>query len=368
MQVMITGACGVTSRAVARSLRVSKAFPDIRVIGVGVFENAFSIFEGLFDRVYRIPWVREPAYSSVLREICDRESIEALIIVPELEVLYWSEHFPPAPAILPPPAFCRTVISKARLYRSLETSGLVPRFEIIRRDLITSGKVNPFNGAPYWMRDCREGLTSGRTALKVNSLQEAQAWALLCPQVETFMIAEFLPGRNFACSLLFQADSLVKVGCYERLEYLMGGVAPSGISGNISKGRLINNQRVRTVAENAVRLITGLTHEQMSGIVTVDLKENASGEPLVTEINLRHVAATSAFACAGSNLAEAQVLAILNKSEMIDKVEIEFPENNLILRDVDGEPRWINDFEEIPLGSFRDIDRTNDLKCRSIRL
>ena len=123
------------------------------------------------------------------------------------------------------------------------------------------------------------------------------------------MLAEHLPGRNIACTLLFHEDELLKAGCYERLEYFMGHLAPSGITGNINRGRLVNDGRARALAEQTVRLVAEAAGERAHGLLTVDLREDRTGALKVTEVNVRHVAATSALAAGGANMAEAQLLA-----------------------------------------------------------
>ena len=77
-------------------------------------------------------------------------------------------------------------------------------------------------------------------------------------------------------------------------EYFMGHLAVSGVTGNINRGRLVNDERARTLAEQAVRFVAGLAGEPAHGLLTVDLREDRSGALKVTEINVRHVAATSA--------------------------------------------------------------------------
>ena len=130
----------------------------------------------------------------------------------------------------------------------------------------------------------------------------------------------------------------------------MAKVAVSGITGNICRGRLVNDSRVCSAAEQAVRRIGGQTGEVMHGLVMVDLKENRRGEPLVTEINLRHVAGTWAFAEGGANMAETQVFATLGNLDHIGQVEGYFPRSNLILRDIDGVPILVKDCKRIAIG------------------
>jgi carbamoyl-phosphate synthase large subunit len=122
------------------------------------------------------------------------------------------------------------------------------------------------------------------------------------------------------------------------------------VTGNINRGRLVNDERARALAEQAVRFVGGLTGEPAHGLLTVDFREDRSGALKVTEINVRHVAATSAFASGGANFAEAQVLATLGRLDEIGEPVPHFPDDNVILRNIDGAPLWLTDYRELAVG------------------
>jgi carbamoyl-phosphate synthase large subunit len=164
------------------------------------------------------------------------------------------------------------------------------------------------------------------------------------------MVSEYLPGRNLACCLLFYHGEIVKAICAERISYFMSHLVPSGVTGNTSEGRVFFSNELVATAESAVRLVAEKTGETMNGIVTVDLKEADSGDPLVTEVNLRHVAFTSAFTQAGANMAEAHLLATLGMVEAIDKEPPQINSKNRFFRDIDGLPVFVNQFVVTPVG------------------
>jgi hypothetical protein len=175
------------------------------------------------------------------------------------------------------------------------------------------------------------------------------------------MAAEFLPGRNLACCLLFHEDRLLKVACYERLDYFQGQLVVSGVTGNISRGRLVNDDAARAVGEEAIRRISGQLSEPAHGLFTVDLREGVDGSPRVTEINVRHTAGTSSLAAGGSNLAEAQVLATIGRHDDLGDTFVPFGEVNLILRDIDGPPLLVGE-RNLEAGDF--IARADRLQRR----
>jgi hypothetical protein len=350
LKILVTGACGVTPRAMARSLRASRAFADATLVGADRGGNWYGFYEGLYDRVYRVSQPGDPGYAELLADICAREAIEVALVAPEAEVRFWSGREFPVPTLLPPSGLVEIAISKGKLYDALRETGLVPRYRIVSRDELLERRGLDLDGGPVWLRDHSEASSSGIGSLQVTEPEEGYAWAYLNPGIASFMVAEHLPGRNIACTLLFHEDELLKAGCYERLEYFMGHLAVSGITGNINRGRLINDERARALAEQAVRFVGGLAGEPAHGLLTVDLREDRTGALKVTEINVRHVAATSALAAGGANMAEAQVLATLGRLDEIGGAVPHFPDDNVILRDIDGAPLWLTGYRELAIG------------------
>ena len=89
-----------------------------------------------------------------------------------------------------------------------------------------------------------------------------------------------------AAGSVLLAGVLLKIGCYERLEYFGGRLIVSGVSGNISRGRLVNDERLPATGEQAIRTIAGRSGEAAHGLFTVDFREAADTSPQITEINI----------------------------------------------------------------------------------
>jgi carbamoyl-phosphate synthase large subunit len=352
LNILVTGACGVTPRAIARSLRASSVLSGARLVGADRGGNWYGFYEGLYDRVYRVSEPADAGYAELVAEICRQEEIDVALVAPEAEVLFWSWHAFPAPTLLPPRGLVEIAISKGKLYDALRETGLVPRYRIASRDELLERRGLDLDGGAVWLRDYSDASSSGIGSIQLTEPEEAYAWAYLNPEIPSYMVAEHLPGRNVACSLLFHEDDLLMAGCYERLEYFMGHLAVSGVTGNINRGRLVNDERARRLAEQAVRLVGGLAGEPAHGLLTVDFREDRTGALKVTEINVRHVAATSALAAGGANLAEAQILATLGRFDEIGDPVPHFPEDNIILRDIDGAPIWLTGYRELAVGEF----------------
>lgn len=89
MKVLIAGACAVTGRSVARSLRASKIFgSDLELVGTDIDVNLYGFYEKLYDKIYVMPRGFGEEYISLMNKIIEEEKIDAAIIVPEIEVVF----------------------------------------------------------------------------------------------------------------------------------------------------------------------------------------------------------------------------------------------------------------------------------------
>ena len=197
------------------------------------------------------------------------------------------------------------------------------------------------------------GTASGKGSFKANNLTELRAWVMINTGIDNFQISEFCPGGNYGVLCLFENGKLLKCAIAERLEYIMAKVAVSGITGNTSKGRFLNDEHIKSQALEAINRVCEATNTVMNGVVVVDMKADIHGIAKVTEINIRYVAYNCLLASAGFNLAEYHLMTALGRSnELAPEVEIHFPANNLWLRDVDGEPIYVENYKELSIGEF----------------
>lgn len=345
-KILITGACGVTSRSVVRSLNKSELFSGkCEFIGTDICNLYYAPYEGLYEKLYKVPPFNSPDYVSIMKKIIEENEIEYAFVIPEPEALFWSEHPFDVKFMKIPAEFGREVLSKRKLYENLEESGLAPKFQVLDTKSLLQNPDYIKLDYPMWIRDYSEGTTSGKGSYLANDYEHLCAWIKINENIDTFMLAEYLPGRNLACFLSYNSGKLIQYGVAQRINYLMGKVAVSGITGNTSYGKLLNYNECYEIALKGVNKILDIAKVPMNGLIVVDLKEDENGVPLITEINLRHVAFTSTFANAGLNFSETQLLCMMNrKNEIKIKGTITFPENNAMLRDVDGLPIYIDNF------------------------
>ena len=352
LKILITGACGVTSRSVVRSLRMSTVFKDTsEFIGTDVCNNWHGIFEGLYDKIHKVPYYHDKEYRNIMNSIIMENKIDAAIILPDQEVHYWSENPFNVKFLRIPPRFAWIAFSKRRLYETLKGSGIIPHFQIIERNSILQGTDSIGLSYPFWMRNCSDGTSCGNGSFCPNNCEEMKAWLTINPHINTFMVSSYLPGRNFGCFLLYNNGKLLKQGLAWRMDYLLKKTTVSGITGVACKGKLLNSPETVAVARQAVESIFHKTGEIPNGLMSVDLKEDDSGTPLVTEINIRHLGFSSIFASAGCNFSEYQLLCALGReNEISPELEKIFPANNIMLRDVDGLPIYLEKCEELEMG------------------
>ena len=340
--LLVTGIGGPTPRAIVRSLKQHGRFGPYRVIGVDCNPFALGLYESAFiDKAYLVPHAKEASYWKEIERIVRAENITVAVIQPDIEVASWSERIEqekaPCLAFLPPYELVKVLLNKWEITRALHETGLAPH--TVRVDLTDSESevVIDSLGLPFWVRGVAG--SSGLGALKIENRDDLKCWIRIQPQIRQFIASEYLPGRNFGCVCIFWKGELLRAACLERVQYLMSRVAPSGITGNASFGRLVNSPELVALASQAVGHVCRKTVTKPHGVLTVDFKEDAGGVPKVTEINVRHVATTSALAAGGANLAEDTVQLALGHLERVPRDgSFVFKEGLVFLRDVDGAP------------------------------
>lgn len=351
MKIVVTGACAVSARNVLRSLKMSEKFKNAEFIGWDMCSILYGVYSKDFDRMYKVPCVNDSSYRDVIQGILDKEQPDAVMVLPEVEVLYWAKHPFNVKYITPSPEFCELAISKRKLFNLLKGTGLVPFSEDLSRENAFDDNYKLPLEFPMWVRDASAGTASGKGSFKANNLTELRAWVMINTGIDNFQISEFCPGGNYGVLCLFEKGKLLKCAIAERLEYIMANVSVSGVTGNTSKGRFLNDELIKSQALEVINRVCKATKSVMNGVVVVDMKADINGVAKTTEINIRYVAYNSLLANAGFNLAEYHLLTALGRSnELTPEIEIEFPKNNMWLRDVDAVPIYVEDHHDLIIG------------------
>lgn len=350
INVLITGVGGPTPRSFARAIKEVGNYKSYRLIATDIHPFAIGLYQtALFDKAYITPKSSESQYWKVMEDIIRHEEIDIAIILPEQEVLTWSKRQAsgtlPCKALIPPKEAVDKMLDKGVLSDLLATSGLVPKSIIIDvNDTLLRTNTEKILTYPYWIRSATG--SSGLGSYKIECFDDLQWWMAINKGIHNFIASEYLPGRNLACKMLYYKGKLIRAACAERINYIMAKVSPSGITGNTSFGRFINDYKVFDVANQAMEIMFELTGAEKHGFYTVDLKEDKDGIPMITEINVRHVAFTQCFAMGGANLCEDTIRLLDGDTTFDDDFHLyQFEKGLIFLRDVDERPVLMNEFE-----------------------
>ncbi len=342
MKILLTGVGGPTPRSFAIALKKFGSYKEYELFATDINRLSIGLYQPhLFSKSYVVPPCHEDGYWDAIQQIVTENKIDYAVILPEREVLEWSKrkqtHTLPCEALLPDPAMAELLINKAEMTRLLADQNMVPPSVAFGREETDLSKVWDVLSFPFWVRSSSG--TSGLGSLKVEDKDALKNWIQINPGVKEFLASKFLPGRNLACKMLYFNGELKRAACGERVNYIMAKVAPSGITGNTSFGRLLNEPALVEIASKALDKLFGQKNIRKHGFFTVDFKEDEQGKPYITEINVRHVAFTQCFAAGGANLAE-DTIRLLDNDPQFDQAfkAYEFEKNLIFLRDVDSLP------------------------------
>jgi glutathione synthase/RimK-type ligase-like ATP-grasp enzyme len=337
-RLLVLGAGSGTSNSLIRSLRRADPAPLI----VGCHDDRFVLKKSLADRNYLIPRDTHRQYAQRLCDVATRENIDLLIpnSDAEVDVVGRLRRRLPCRTFLPRRAVIELCRDKYDLTAFLHARRLpVPATYPVNG---TGGVAELFRRlAPHsrlWCR-IRDGAGSmGATSVKTPA--QARGWIRYWAEMRgipptAFTISEYLPGRDFACQSLWQDGRLILIKTAERLSYFGGWNRASGVSSIAALAKTVFEPRVAEVCTRAIAALD----PRVSGALSVDLKENASGVPCVTEINAgRFITMLNLFDFTGKhNMSSTYVRLALG--EPVDVSEpYDVAEDYYFVRDVDTVP------------------------------
>lgn len=349
MNVLINGVGGPTPRSAARSIKSSVHFDGHKLFGTDINPRAYGLYEyDLYEKTFIISRANNPKYWTDIESVIKENDIDYALVHPEHEVIKWAERQEngelPCKAIIPSKAMAEILTNKSKMTEILEDTDLVPVSYTVDPQNLKIDELESTLPYPFWIRSTSG--SSGLGSLLIESRDALETWIYINKGVTEFIASTYLPGRNLAVKLLYHNGKLLRSACGERVEYIMAKVAPSGITGNTSFGRLLTEPHLVDVAIEVMEILFEQTQSPKHGFYTVDLKEDDQGNPMITEINVRMVAFNWIFALAGANFTE-DMLRILSGDPTFsyDYKMYEFEPGTIFLRDVDGVPKLINERE-----------------------
>ena len=314
-RVLVTGAGGSPAANFVHSLRLAPE--PFHVVGTDT--SHYHLELAPVDDRYLLPRADEPGYLDELNAVIEATEVELVHPQPEQEVLLLSRERARvgAATFLPRAETVETCQDKAAFAARMAEAGLpTPRFaraedEAILREAAASILETREQA---WVRAVRGA--GARASLPVSTPDQAASWVRYWMERRgcgwrDFMVSEFLPGREFAFQSVWRDGELITSAARERLEYVFGHLMPSGQSSSPSVARSVHDEDVNDLASRAVLAVDA----QATGVFCVDLKEDADGRPLVTEINAgRFFTTSNFFAEAGANMPYTYVRLALGES------------------------------------------------------
>jgi carbamoyl-phosphate synthase large subunit len=283
-RLLVTGAGPGASDNLIRSLRGGD--PSFWIVGVN--SDRFVLKKSIADQRYLLPSAESEEFAAALVALVEREGIALVIPTTDVEVSALSE----MREALGPRSFLpdRAAIARCQDKHVLSAHLAAHAIPIADTRPVTDVDALPdvfarLGGAPpYWCR-ARTGSRS-LGAAPMRSPEQARAWMLYWEEmrgvpVTSFIVSEYLPGRDFLCQSLWKDGVMLLANSFERLSYFGGESNPSGVSSLSSLAKTVVDTRVLETSRAAVRSLG----PRVSGVFSVDLKENRRGAPCVTEIN-----------------------------------------------------------------------------------
>ena len=339
VRLLVTSAGSGASSNLVRSLRAGPASLTI----VGCHDDQFILKNSTADRNYLVPPLSHPTWARALRRVVDAEKVDLIIPTSDGDVAALSRVRGRLPGrlFLPRAATVERCGDKYELTEWLRARGVpAPRTYRVT-DLRHLERIFDRLGNPSraWCR-IRAGAGS-RGAAPVAGPGQARSWITYWRDmrdvpVSAFTLSEYLPGRDLGCQSVWKDGRLALVKTYERLSYLGSGSQPSEVS---AVGALTKTVCEPGVVEISVRALRAVDRKA-SGVFAVDLKEDSSGVPRVTEINAgRFTSGTNLLDLTGKHNMTAVYLQLARGRAVDLHEEYEGTEHHYMLRDVDAVPR-----------------------------
>lgn len=296
-RLLVTGAGTGAANNLIRSLRAHGA----PFVIVGCHDERFVLRKSEADRNWLVPPARHGAAGRALADIIRRERVDLVLPTDDDDVALISRlrRRLPCRVFLPGASAIRRCQDKLLLASVLRSAGVpAPRTWPVR-DRASVTRAFRALGTSLWCR-----MRAGQGSMAATPVTKpAQAWSWITYWRDLrrvppwkFTLSEYLPGRDFAAQSLWLDGRLVLVKTYERLAYVAANAQPSGVSSIAAVAKTVVEPRVVDVAAAAVRAV----ERRPCGAYSIDLKEDASGRPCVTEINAgRFISGTPLFDLAG---------------------------------------------------------------------
>ena len=295
MRILVLGAGGNAAMNFIKCLRL--AYDDSFVVGVDTSARYFDAL--LLDEAVHLDTVSTQAKLDRINNLIDDHNIDLVHAQADPEVKFLCNHGKALNANTGPLSYdkwkifadkyqCQkkwavdlgTTFKCAKLVNALKDPAL---FDNLKQ---SSGTV--------WIRAIHGAGSKG--ALPVRSIEHARMWAEYWQEtrgipIKDFMLAEFLPGAEYAVQTVWKRGALISSQARQRVEYVFQNIMPSGQSSTPSVAKVVSDPKIYDVAERAIHSIDPAP----DGVYCVDLKTDVEGNIIPLEVNYGRFFTTSDF-------------------------------------------------------------------------
>ena len=308
---------------------------------VGGHWDQFFLKNSAAERRWLVPPPADSDYAAAVHRIVTRERIDWVVPNADESVAALStrrRRFGKR-LFLPRHDVVQLCQDKYRLTTFLRRHGIpVPETHPVTRLAGIDAIFRRLGSRTLWCR-IRSGCNS-RGAAPVATADQARSWIRYWSEMRgaratDFTLAEYLPGRDFACLMLWRDGTLVLAKTCERLSYFFAQSQPSGRSSMAGLSKTVYEPRVVDICARAIRALD----PRASGAFSVDLKGDERGEPRITEINAGRLIAQDILLDRAGKHSLTLTYARLALGEPVTlRDEYDAPEDYYFVRNVDAEP------------------------------
>lgn len=234
--------------------------------------------------------VRRDRTATEINQLIHQYDVKFVHAQPDAEVRWLSAnaHLLNAPTLLPGRAALFICADK---YRTAQVAGPDAPATLPLSDESELSQAIEELGGDCWMR-LRSGAGSAG-ALPVSDAAVAQAWVRHHRQFgvldEDWMIAERLTGRDLSATLVYRDGELLGYGMKERLRLLGADRSPAKIASTATLQVTVDRHDIFDTAQRVIGALQGTPN----GVFMVDMREDSTGRPKLTEINCGRFGTTS---------------------------------------------------------------------------
>lgn len=279
--ILVTGSGGIGGVNFVRALRVTKK--GFHIVGTD-FNKYYIQFPDIDTRVAS-PRHSDPKFMELISNLITKHKIDFLHPQPSSEAQVIAQNITKIKTRTLLPSYQVIAYDKLETQKILAQKGIpVAKTKIIKSIVEIDTAFDSFKIKPLWVRAKRGA--GGSLSLLCNSAEEIKHWVSLWVEKNKavfadFMIQQNLPGRNIAWDSFWYDGKLLASFTRERLEYPFKHISPSGITGTPTVSKIIVDQTVNKIGQDAVLAVDKKPH----GNYSVDMKGDENDKFYITEID-----------------------------------------------------------------------------------